>query len=286
MILSRQNTKKERFMPHIFIFRDAELYCHHTIDMTPDPAGFSMHAHEWLEIYYFISGSGSYLVEGNQYPLHPHDILIMRQAEAHKLLVEAGTPYERIAIHFSPSLIRGIDPQQRLLRPFLDRPLGQGNLYAAAEDPAGRLRTAFSAFSFEPGTDVRLNLTGRLLLLLSTLSGIYETREKKPTLPEGLQGKLVAYVNAHLFEDISLERVADAFFRSRSQVARIFHQATGSPLWEYVTIKRLLAARAMIERGESAGDACTACGFSDYSVFYRAYKAYFSHSPKADMIKK
>lgn len=273
-------------MPHIFTFRDAELYCHHTIDAAPEASGFSMHAHERLEIYYFISGRGSYLVEGNQYLLHPHDILIMRQAEAHKLLVEAGAPYERIAIHFAPSVIAGIDPEQKLLRPFLERPLGQGNLYAAADDPAGTLRTAFSDFVFPQGTDVRLNLTGRLLLFLSTLSGVYEAREKRLSLPEGLQGKLVAYVNAHLFEDISLDSIADAFYRSRSQVARIFHQATGSPLWEYVTIKRLLAARAMIERGESAGDACTACGFSDYSVFYRAYKAHFSHSPKADMAKK
>jgi AraC-like DNA-binding protein len=49
-----------------------------------------------------------------------------------------------------------------------------------------------------------------------------------------------------------------------------------------VSIKRLLAARAMIQRGEKASQAALVCGFSDYSVFYRAYKNHFGHSPKDD----
>jgi transcriptional regulator GlxA family with amidase domain len=94
------------------------------------------------------------------------------------------------------------------------------------------------------------------------------------------------YVNEHLFEDISIQSVADAFYRSRSQISRVFRQATGSSLWDYVTIKRLMAARAMIQRGESAISACTACGFSEYSSFYRAYKSHFGHSPKEDAGKE
>ena len=268
-------------MPHLFSYRDSELYSHHTVDPLPDPENFSMHAHDWMEIYYFISGKGTYLVEGTQYSIRPHDILILRPAETHRLSIEPGEPYERIAIHFSPSLLASLDSEQRLLKPFLDRPLGQQNYYPAEADPHGHLRTAFSDFTFDHVPDIRLNLVARLLLFLTALCGAFE--QISYHIPsQGLQSQLVAYVNEHLFEPISLQNVADHFYRSRSQISRIFQQATGSPLWEYVTIKRLLAARAMIQRGESAGKACLSCGFTDYSSFYRAYRARFQHSPRED----
>ena len=269
-------------MSHIFSYRDAELYSHHTVDPTPKPDEFSMHAHELMEIYYFISGKGSYLVEGTSYPLRPNDILITRAAETHTLTISPDEPYERIAIHFSPTLLRSVDPELRLLRPFLDRPLGQLNHYPAEKDPEGRLRAAFSGFEFDRIPDIRLNLVARLLLFLTALDGQYEQAGMRHIPAQGLQSQLVAYVNEHLFETISLQSVADHFFRSRSQISRIFQQATGSPLWEYVTLKRLMAARAMIQRGEAASNACVSCGFSDYSSFFRAYRAHFGHVPKED----
>ena len=272
-------------MPHLFSYRDKELYSHHTIDHIPDPEDFSMHAHELMEIYFFISGKGSYLVEGTLYPLKPNDILIMRAAETHTLTISSDEPYERIAIHFSPALLASVDPELRLLRPFLDRPLGQLNYYPAEKDPEGRLRAPFAGFDFDQVPDIRLNLIARLLLFLTTLYGQYELADLHHVPGQGLQSQLVAYVNEHLFGDISLQSVADHFYRSRSQISRIFQQATGSPLWEYVTLKRLMAARAMIQRGETASNACLACGFSDYSSFFRAYRAHFGHVPKEDAAK-
>ena len=268
-------------MPHLFSYRDAELYSHHTVDLSPSQADHTMHAHELMEIFFFVSGKGSYLVEGTSYPLESGDILLLREAEAHTLTISPDEPYERIAIHFSRSLLAAADPQLRLLRPFLDRPLGQRNYYPAAADPEGRLRAAFAGFSFDAVPDVRLNLVARLLLFLTTLAGLQQQADLRLPAP-GLQAQLVAYVNEHLFENISLQSVADHFYRSRSQTARLFQQATGSALWEYVTLKRLMAARAMIQRGETAGTACLACGFSDYSSFFRAYRSHFGHAPRQD----
>ena len=269
-------------MSHIFSYRDPELYSHHSLDLNPNPEAYSVHVHEMMEIYYFVSGSGAYLVEGVTYPLEPGDIMILRAAESHRLSISPATPYERIAIHFSPAVLERVDPSMNLLRPFLDRPLGQRNHYSARDPRYAHLQSIFRDFAFENIPDVRLNLIGRLLLFLTALNGVFDDPDSVILRDDSLSGQVVRYVNSQLFTQLSLQTVADHFYRSRSQISRIFHQATGSSFWEYVSIKRLLAARAMIQRGEKASQAALVCGFTDYSVFYRAYKSHFGHSPKDD----
>jgi len=269
-------------MSDLFSYRDTDIYCHHTVDLSPDPERFTIHAHEQMEVLYFISGSGSYLVEGYHYSIQAGDIFIMRTTETHKMLIDPDVPYERIAIHFRPELFDFIDPERTLLRPFLDRHPGQQNRYGGDDTRCSALQEAFRNFTFEQTENIRLTLISRILQFLTSLQNIYNQDSPLPSYAKDLPSQLVAYVNEHLFEDISLQTVADAFYRSRSQISRIFRHSTGSSLWEYIVLKRLLAARAMLQRGESAMTACTACGFSDYSAFYRAYRTQFGHSPKKD----
>ena len=267
-------------MPPLFSYRDERIYCHHSLDPEPDPTDFQIHAHETPEVYCFLSGRASYLVEGVSYALSPGDILLLRPAETHKLLLEPGMAYERVAVHFPENLFDALDPERRLLRPFFERPLGQRNRYSAREHPdcfrlLSELRPA-------PGLE-RMQIAGRLLALLGDLSAVFEA-ERGTGAPErtGLHAQLVGYVNRHLFEALSLDRLCLAFARSPSQVGRLFRESTGTSFWEYVTIKRLLAARAMIQRGDSAMYAAETCGFSDYSAFFRAYKKRFGRAPSED----
>ena len=63
---------------------------------------------------------------------------------------------------------------------------------------------------------------------------------------------------------------------------RTFRAATGSTVWHYILEKRLVAAHEQIRAGSPPQTVCFACGFNDYSSFYRAYKAKFQASPRDD----
>ena len=54
---------------------------------------------------------------------------------------------------------------------------------------------------------------------------------------------------------------------------RRFREETGTSIHNYLSDKRLLAARDLIQSGLSATDACFRCGFRSYSAFSRAYGA-------------
>ena len=267
-----------------FYYRDEDLFVHHTLDKHPTPDSFPMHAHERMEIFCFLSGCGAYLIEGTQYDLCAGDVLIMRHAEAHKLLIRPDEPYDRIAIHFSPRLLSSLDPEGALLRPFLNRPLGRMNRAAPTVGKHASQLLQLESLRESP-YQTRLRIISCLLPLLCELSDSFQANasDAADSGTQSLAARLTAYINDHLYEDISLEALCQVFFLSRSQINRIFTGATGTSIWRYVTIKRLLAARAMIRDHEPAGDVCTRCGFNDYSAFYRAYKARFGCSPTEDI---
>ena len=123
-------------------------------------------------------------------------------------------------------------------------------------------------------------ILSRVLVLLSEISALWS--DEKETGSEGSAPELVSYVNRHLFEPLSLGSISRTFSLSTSQVSRLFKEATGTSLWDYVSMKRLLSARARLLRGDSAQAACLACGFSDYSAFYRAYRKRFGCAPSDD----
>lgn len=265
-------------MPQLFEYRDASLYCHHSLDLTPPQ--LSMHAHEMYEIFYFLSGDCTCLVEGQHYRLQPQDLLLMRSAEAHRIVLHSAAPYERIAILFSPSLLRPLDPGGILSLPFTCRSLGMHNLYRAEDGKPPPWRIYFDEFDlFASPERQRLHVIGRILGILTCLSGEMAQDASNVSPAADLPRKIIEYVNVHLFQELSLQTVCTAFSLSRSQVSRLFRQTTGASCGEYIQIKRLLVARELLRQGIPAASICAQCGFHDYSAFYRAYRARFGCAP-------
>lgn len=272
-------------MERLFEYIDEGIFCHHSLDVRPDPADFYMHAHERMELLLFISGDACCYVEGSEYTVEPYDVLIMRAAEVHRTQIVSPAPYERIAVHFSPALIRAVDPEGLLLRPFTERTLGHLNHYSGSRIRSKALRDALEGLdSSASGERARLRVITALLSLLSEISEVFERSSEsgRSGQDEGIAAQLVEYINANLFDEISLDSISRHFYMSQSQLNRIFGKATGSSVWEYIRIKRLLAARERIVAGERASMVCTLCGFRDYSAFYRAYKARFGHAPSEE----
>ncbi len=267
-------------------FCSKELYTRYAVTENPNDKDFTMHVHERCEIFYFASGNAEYLVEGARYPLEPGSVLIMRPAESHRTHILGNGRYERYALNFSASVIDGIDPERRLLKAFFDRPLGRGNFYFLSSFNKVPVKNIFRDMCCCDKDDYgkMLKILTNLFTLLDLINEAYIKRDSSEyTEPRNLSEQIMKYVNVNLFEEISVPSLAEKFFLSTSQFSRIFKQATGAAPWEYITIKRLTAAKEKIRRGVSAQYAAESCGFGDYSAFYRSYVKYFGCSPKNDI---
>ena len=277
-------------MPAFFKYLSEDLYIHHLRDESPRAEDFPMHAHTSHELFYFIAGRGSYSVEANTYHMYPGCLLAMRAGETHHLNIQHDAPYERVTINFSPSLFKSIDTAGRLTAAFVDRPAGQRNLYKPDDLNKELIHACLNTLALQGRAaseeQKRMLTISRLCPVLFEIYQCFSAEINRP-LPqrsgaEDIAGQLVQYINSHLCEDFTLDTLSEHFFTSKIHLNNQFKQVTGSTIWEYTIIKRLLLARQYIQDGMPAGEAAAASGWKDYSSFYRSYKARFEVSPTAD----
>lgn len=255
------------------------LIAHKTYTKKPDLDMFKMHTHDTYEIYCFLSGSAKYYVEGNIYNLKIGDILIIKKAEAHTLLINAEAPYERIVVNFNTNALL-CDSKAKLLNFLNNKPLGKNNRYAASKfTNTNWLYYLENICRSDTEYEKRIYLT----VLINELARHYNELNTDDTLPDSTSD-IIGYINSHLTENISLDSICAHFYLSKSHLNRKFKQMTGSTVWEYIITKRLLIAKELLKNGEHPTTAYIKSGFNDYCTFYRAYKTKFKVSPKTDFI--
>lgn len=238
---------------------------------------FKMHTHTTAELFYFVAGRAVYHIEGSSYELQPGDILLMRPSEAHYIEQDASLPYERICLNFEPEILEALDPENTLLRPYYDREAGKRNHYRTAgtdsEICRGYLESILKA-------EDRLKAIANLILLLQHLGVIFAKSSQPGAQPDTLEYRIVSYINRNLDKELSVQELCDRFFISKAQLCRRFKKITGTSVGKYITAKRLIAAQNLLRQGKKPTEVYGACGYQDYSTFYRAYVQYFGYSPK------
>jgi AraC-like DNA-binding protein len=76
-----------------------------------------------------------------------------------------------------------------------------------------------------------------------------------------------------------LDEICNELFITKSHLHHLFMEQMGVSPKKYVMEKRLELAHRELTLGAKATEIYAACGFADYSSFFRAYKKHFGHSP-------
>ncbi len=261
---------------------DIRIFDYYKYSERPTQQDYAMHIHnDNYEILCFMSGSACYYVEGTRYPLERGDLMLMRKGEAHYLYLNTLAPYERYLVNFNITGLEEIDPDGKLLEAFRNRPLGQFNRYPATMFPDNHWQFYLNKITSAQSSCDKLYYLLPLLREMSDAFAVLKTADT--TTGNDKCAAIVTYINQHLQEDLSLSRLAKHFYVSRTHLNRIFQQATGSTVWNYITVKRLFMARREIHRGAKPTKVYARWGFQDYNTFYRAYRQHFGVSPKHDV---
>ncbi len=245
-----------------------------------DLAGFERHCHRSYELIYILQGAGKYIVEGIEYPMHPHALLFMQPREYHYARPEPSTPYERVVIHFDGAGV----PEKLLDHPILNEQHGNYFPLGAGSHP---IRSVYEMMdnivplAGEDGTGSNAQaeafVRATLVQILSLLT--LETPEQTISADSETILRVIDYLNQHLTEEISLDTLAKEFFISKYHLSRLFHAQIGTSIFNYINTKKIVLAQGLLAEGENANAVAFRLGYRDYSTFYRAYRKQTGESP-------
>ncbi len=252
------------------------------------PPEVDFHNHDFYEIYLFLSGTVTFVIEGKSYRMKPRDILIINNKELHKALVEKGIPYERIVIWLNPDYVKSLNTEKtNLLGVFDSSLLNRYNLLRLNSEAMeyiytiiDKLGLAYKSSTF--GSDIlRDSYIKELLVYINWVYQISSgsNLELDITYNEKVT-KIIHYINQNLSEDLSLETISAKFYLSKYHLLREFKKNTGYTIHRYITQKRLIMAKELLKDSRQVSEVCSKCGFGDYSNFIRAFRKEFGISPK------
>ena len=242
------------------------------------------HYHEFCKILLLVSGSGGYYVDGQRYRLQSGDIVLLDAHSIHRPELDPDRPYERIILYISPEYLQRHSTGDCRLQSVFS--IGKGPVLRLTEE--GRQKIFRMAAALE--RDLSEDAFGREIVssaqLLRLLVELGRSREQpaasgpSPMMPQSQRiVEILRYIDEHIAEDLDAESIAKAFFISKYHMMRQFRQETGTTVHLYITQKRLVKARELMDSGMRATEACYRCGWRSYSSFTRAYGKHLGTTP-------
>lgn len=240
------------------------------------------HAHDFLEMYLFLDGSVTYYIEDQVYDLCPGDLLLIPPGKMHRpVIANEHAPYERMVLWIDLDYLARIDGESGALQVALGR-LGE-NGYCVPLRGDELVYTISLLTKLEKleqqGADACF-AAGLIRLYLWSALEAYSLVESAVHSETQVIPQIIRYITEHFSEPITLDGLAGKFFISKSYLIRHFKAYTNATVYAYIMALRITHARRLIREGVPAVEAGRDCGFSDYSTFYKAFKAQTGMSPQ------
>ena len=269
---------------HIGYVLEPVIFAHNISHRSTE--SFLLHNHPTYELHNFIRGNASWLLDGVEYPCEPHTLMLFAPNMLHGIRIHDEEPYERFTLHFQADTI-SLERRAALVR-LLPRAEQTGHLpclRGSMENSAVHaLLLEMDKLAAQPEA-LREQLTP---VFLEALIGVITLNTPaEPVAPEAspishTQEAIIAYLNAHFTDHITLDDLSERFFISKHHLNRSFRKATGTTVRDYLISKRVSYVQQLLINGVPATQAATLSGFGDYTAFYRAYIKRFGHAPSHD----
>lgn len=297
-LFPHQNTDvSEQEMQHILasigfdpgtVYQELEMesaYVDTHRDVSYSNSNVQFHSHTFYELLCCHNTCGAeYLVGTERYKLQKGDIIFIPPGISHRPLLPAKMvePYVRdvlwISIDFINMLTLTIPEIVNMdsATPYLFRSSGSRWDHICQLFQKGVSESESAQLGWQ--TLVVAN-TMQILVELMRAEQDYTAKPLRAEKPE-LLDQVLAYVEEHLSEKITLAEIARHFYVSESTITQTFRKKMDISFYRYVTQRRLIASKTLIETGMSLDAVSEQVGFADYSSFFRAFKHEYGISPR------
>lgn len=229
---------------------------------------FKGEKHDFWEVVYVVSGKALITADSRIYNLEKGDIVFHKPMEFHKLASNSGENLEVVIFsfaatgdmsYFNNGLFKAVPEQQQLI-------IGIPDIfekYSANSAYAQLLANTIEHFL------IMLKLNSKMI---SKLDGSNSAKEFK---------KIVNLMNEHIYENITVDMLADMCGLSAANMKKIFRKYTGMGVIKYFTGLKMNLAAKMLGKGLGILEISEKMSFDNQNYFSTVFKREMGVSPTA-----
>ena len=239
------------------------------------------HIHEEYEILISLTNDGKFFVRERGYQLRFGTLFVLPPFEIHRCFCKGNQNYERYTIRFPADILRQMSTQS------ISREEVFGSAPRICQVPDELLMNMLLTLSSllkertgEFGEEIERKIRLEQFLLLTARLIESQDEVMHPLVEsDGRVGEVLRYIHTNYANDITLEKMSNDLFISKSRLSQIFKDATGFSIGSYIIMYRIKRACSLLQGGMSVQEAGEQVGFHNGTHFIRAFKRHMGCSP-------
>ena len=221
-------------------------------------------------LHFVLSGKGILRIGDRQYDVHEHQVFLIPENTRCFYQADRDDPWEYIWVHIGGPKI-----------PLILKEAG------LTEDHPVYTPVSCADIIEDLAKDILDNYT-RQYYCVGTLYKICDymiensSMKEEPDIESSLiyVKNVISYIQLKYSEPVKIEKIADSLGLNRSYLTRLFKNATGYSLQEYLLTYRMKMAVKLLTGGnQSVAQVAAAVGYTDTFTFSKAFKRYYGKSP-------
>lgn len=261
--------------------REFEIY--HSKNTTPQPLIYQ--SHHFYELYFILQGVIRVIADEQDICPVLGDVLIYPPGCMHRVMhTDPSLPYERFYIYLSKEFLQSVSTEDYRFIDLLNQFTKDGHhCFNLGEKALSDLvpmadEIIEAARDTTPG-GILANRCRMTMYLIHLLSLLEESVASSVDSSSSRMNDLIRYINQNAAQPLSLDHLEEEFGISKFVLLHEFKDYTGMPIYQYILTRRVILAEQLIRQGAKPKQACEESGFSDYTSFYRAFRARTGKSP-------
>jgi len=223
-----------------------------------------------IVIHFVLNGKGILRLNGKQYEVGPHQIFLIPENTKTFYQADQDDPWEYIWFHIGGPKIPLILKEAGLTA---DSPVyTPTDCYRELEALAKDILDNYTRQYYCVGS----------LYKICDYMIEYSANKSEPAIENSLVyvKNVISNIQLKYSEPIKIENIAYALGLNRSYLTRLFKDATGFSLQDYLLTYRMkVAVKLLLENKMSVADVAQHVGYGDTFTFSKAFKRHFGHSP-------
>ena len=236
-----------------------------------------IHRHnDRVEILFMAAGGGIYFIDGENYEVEKGDIIVYNSGVIHEEMIDLEKGVSMYGFGVKNLSIKGMGVNQLIQK-------GKTPIIKT-RDRYYEFKNLFSMiykYSLEDGIDAVELVNNLIMAIIILINDISFNNEKLNTSNKQKLGESIRnYIDEHLYTDISLKSISDAFNLSKYYVAHLYKEVTGYSPVQYIIRRRIGDAQTMLlHTDDSIINIAMNVGFNSVNHFHCTFVKIVGISP-------